>query len=946
MEPQEITRDVLREKYLKDGEQGPEDVFRRVAQALAAHEADPARWATRFLEALQGGFIPAGRILSAAGTHIRATLINCFVEPVGDAMIGTDADGKPGIMVALQEAAETMRRGGGVGYDFSRIRPKGAWVHGTDSAASGPVSYMQVFDALCRTVESAGFRRGAQMGVLRCDHPDIEAFIAAKAKPFQHKELTQFNVSVAVTEPFMQAVEQDAEWELVHRAEPSPAQKASGATQRDDGLWVYRRIRARDLWAQIMQSTYDYADPGVLFIDRINAENNLYWCESIEATNPCGEEPLPDYGCCCLGSMNLTRFVEAPFSEEARFDFARFESLIPTAVRMLDNVLDVTYWPLEQQHQEARAKRRIGLGITGLGDALIMLGLRYDTEQARDFAAQVLERLRDAAYAASVELAVEKKPFPCFDAERYLQSRFVQRLPGDLRTRIAEQGLRNSHLLSIAPTGTISIAFGDNCSSGIEPVFSWYYERRVRQPDGTERSYRVYDHAYRLWKTREGIRDDEEAVSRLPEHWVAAHQIDALDHLRMVAAVAPYVDSSVSKTVNVAESYPFEAFRDLYTEAWKQGLKGITTYRPNPKVSAVLSVPEARREPEDLDESDPDRRIRLKELPQPPLASLRWRRRPRPREGNPAWTFFIEHPHGYKFAICIGHIDDGEPYPFEVWVNGVEQPRGLGALAKSLSMDMRSRDREWLRVKLESLMRLVADDAFSFELGDQVIHAPSLVAGFARVIYERCRRLGTFERKSETPVLDALMSPKEPKTGVDGTMSWTVDVLNPSTGDDFVMGLKELVVPDGTRRPYSVWLSGVYPRPLDGLCKSLSFDLRVVDVAWAGGKLRQLLDFPEPRGDFLARDPATRKQINWPSTVAYMARLIIHRHAMLGLLDEAGYPLHAMGAVAWDEPEEAGPPALPGRIPGKRCPECGSLAVVRRDGCEFCTVCGYMGGCG
>lgn len=946
MKVQEITRDVLREKYLKQGEREPADVFSRVARALATREEDAERWQARFTTALEAGFIPAGRILSAAGTDIQATLINCFVEPVGDAMIGTDEDGKPGIMVALQEAAETMRRGGGVGYDFSHIRPKGALVHGTRSAASGPVSYMRVFDAMCRTVESAGARRGAQMGVLRCDHPDIEAFIAAKARPFQQKDLTQFNISVAVTEPFMQAVERDAEWPLVHRAEPGPEQKAAGARRRGDGLWVYRTVRARDLWTRIMTSTYDYADPGVLFIDRINTENNLGYCEVIEATNPCGEQPLPDYGCCCLGSMNLTRFVEHPFTDEARFAFDRFDAVIPDAVRMLDDVLDLTYWPLAAQRREAQEKRRIGLGITGLGDALLMLGLRYDGEDGRRFAARVTERLRDAAYAASVELAREKGAFPRFDADKYLASPFVRRLPEPLRGAIAAHGIRNSHLLSIAPTGTISIAFGDNCSSGIEPVFAWYYQRRVRQPDGTERSYRVYDHAYRLWKDREGITDDEEAVARLPTHWVAAHQIDALDHLQMVAAVTPYVDSAVSKTVNVAESYPFERFRDLYLEAWRRGLKGITTYRPNPKVNAVLSVPESRREPEDLDESDPDRRIRLKELPQPPLASLRWRRRPRPKAGNPAWTFFIEHPHGYQFAVCIGHMDNGEPYPFEVWINGVEQPRGLGALAKSLSMDMRSRDREWLRVKLESLMRLVADDAFTFELGDRLIHAPSLVAGFAQVVHHRCAQLGTFDRRGETPVLDALMSPKEPKTGVDGTLSWTVDVLNPATGDDFVMGLKELVVPDGTRRPYSVWLSGVYPRSLDGLCKALSFDLRVVDVAWAGGKLRQLLDFPEPRGDFLARDPGTRKQVNWPSTVAYMARLIIHRHAMLGLLDEAGHPLHTMGAVAWEEPEESRPGALPGRIPGKRCPECGSLSVVRRDGCEFCTVCGYLGGCG
>ncbi|WP_013122248.1 adenosylcobalamin-dependent ribonucleoside-diphosphate reductase [Thiomonas sp.] len=579
MQAQDISLDVLAEKYAKGDEHTIADIHTRVARALAVEEADPARSEALFRQALADGFVPAGRIMSAAGTDIQATLINCFVQPVGDS-VSDDKDGKPSIYKALAQAAETMRRGGGVGYDFSRIRPAGAHVGGTHSRASGPLSFMRVFDASCETVESAGSRRGAQMGVLRADHPDIEAFIHAK----DQGAFKNFNLSVGVSAAFMQAVENDAQIDLVHKARPGDDQLAAGARQRADGLWVYRSVRARDLWDQIMQSTYDHAEPGILFLDTANADNNLYYCETFEATNPCAEEFLPDYGCCCLGSINLTRFVRDPFTPQARFDAEGFQAVTRVAVRMLDNVLDVTYWPLVEQHNEAQNKRRIGLGFLGLGDACVMLGLRYDSDDARRFAADMARTLRDAAYAASVDLAKEKGAFPLFDAKKYLDSGFAKRLPEALRADIAAHGIRNSHLLAVAPTGTISLAFADNASNGIEPAFSWVYTRKKRMADNTTREYEVADHAWRLYRSMG--RD----MSALPPAFVTALEMSAADHMKMLQVVQPFIDTSISKTVNVPADYPYDDFKDLYLQAWKAGLKGLATYRPNAVLGAVLQA--------------------------------------------------------------------------------------------------------------------------------------------------------------------------------------------------------------------------------------------------------------------------------------------------------------------------------------------------------------------
>jgi len=539
------------------GDASVEDTWRRVARALASVESEPEIWEDRFYSALEDfRFLPAGRITAGAGTGRKVTLFNCFV-------MGTIPDDMGGIFDNLREAALTMQQGGGIGYDFSTIRPKGAPVRSVSADASGPLSFMDVWDAMCRTIMSAGSRRGAMMATMRCDHPDIEDFIGAKSDAAR---LRMFNLSVLVTDAFMEAVKADGSWDLQF------------------GGRVYRTVQARDLWNRIMQATYDYAEPGVIFIDRINQANNLNYIENISATNPCGEQPLPPYGACLLGSINLARLVIDPFGRRARLDAAALKELVRTAVRMMDNVVDVSQFPLPAQAEEARAKRRIGLGVTGLADALLMLGLRYGSDKAARQTEIWMHKIAVAAYLASVDLAREKGAFPLFDADRFLASGTMQEMDETVRDAIAKHGIRNALLTSVAPTGTISLYAG-NVSSGIEPVFAYAYTRKVLQKDGSRTEEEVVDYAVQMWREMFGD-------APLPDHFVNAQTLAPEDHVKMQAAAQKWVDSSISKTINCPADISFAAFKNVYMQAYETGCKGCTTYRPNAVTGSVLSVGE------------------------------------------------------------------------------------------------------------------------------------------------------------------------------------------------------------------------------------------------------------------------------------------------------------------------------------------------------------------
>ena len=1172
MSIQPISIDVLIEKYAKDGERDPDVIFQRVAKGLAIVENDSIRNDVEqmFLQNMRNGAIGAGRIMSAAGTGIKATLINCFVQPVGDCIQGFDAEGFPGIYEALKQAAETMRRGGGVGYDFSRIRPKGAEVKGTASIASGPCSYINVFDQSCSTVESAGSRRGAQMGVLKIDHPDIFDFITAKRTTGRWNN---FNVSVGVSSAFMNAVEADQKWDLIHKAKPCKEFLEQGAHQRADGLWVYRSVSAREIWDSVMRSAYDFAEPGILFLDNINRDNNLNYCEAIEATNPCvtgdtrlatqfglmkigdlfltgnelsvtvdnralglegsgtqirkavpafltshnaevyevvtaagyaikatawhdfytsrgkiklsdlvvgdslyiqsgkgqfgksgskdlgflmglitgdghftnrgkgiqaavislwgedqqlgdrvcaivhqlmggqsnnqreyqvspvavsdrdmtfirstvlarvlniygfsgetklsvpnvvwtgseecvkgylqglfqsdgtvnvssnsnscsirlnsscesllreiqillsnfgifssihfrresgyrdlpdgkggskpylckenyeliidgesrerfmseigfalplkaakysawakdkalvktqsfqseiisierigsepvfdttqadnntvifnglvtgqcGEQPLPPYGCCDLGPVILTHFVRNPFgfSGEPSFDFDAFISVVKIQVRMLDNVLDATFWPLPEQAEEARIKRRIGVGFTGLGDALVMLKLPYNEEGARVVAAKIARVMRDAAYEASVDLAKEKGSFPALDVEKYLSGNsFVSRLDEDLKNKIRQFGIRNSHLLSIAPTGTVSLAFADNASNGIEPAFSWVYRRKKREADGTTSEYAVEDHAWRLYRELGGD------VENLPSYFVSALQMAATDHIAMMQAVQPFVDTAISKTVNVPVEFPYEDFKSLYMQAWRANLKGLATYRPNSILGAVLEAGPSK-----------DETVLASEVGADPMRTVV---ESRPKGILPAVAEKIEYwtQEGHKTLYLV--------------VSFITLPKGDGAgtveraIEFFMPVGQNGESQQWITSSMRLLSLAARGGFLERALGDM-----------RKVAWDRgAVRLGTFEKI------------------------------------------------DGTRMPL-----------------------------WHDSEV---------------------------AAIAYAIQNIIERRNGNALND-----LSEMSAR-----EESHTTSAPPVMVGKKCAECGAHAVIRKDGCDYCTQCGHLGTCG
>lgn len=604
-----------------------EDTWRRIARALARTEADPAAWEDRFYAALEDfRYLPAGRITAGAGSGRSVTLFNCFV-------MGTIPDSLSGIFQMLKEAALTMQQGGGIGYDFSTIRPRGAEVKGVAADASGPLSFMDVWDAMCRTIMSAGSRRGAMMATLRCDHPDIEAFIDAKKDPAR---LRMFNLSVLVTDPFMAAVKADGPWDLVF------------------GGRVYKTLDARDLWNRIMQSTYQVAEPGVIFIERINHLNNLAYCETIAATNPCGEQPLPPYGACLLGSVNLARLVSDPFGPGAVLDLTALDDLVRVAVRMMDNVIDCSRFPLPEQAAEAQAKRRIGLGVTGLADALLMLGLRYGSEAAAAQTESWMRAIARSAYLASVDLAREKGPFPLFDAERYLASGSLTHMDDDVRAAIRRHGIRNALLTSVAPTGTISLYAG-NVSSGIEPVFAYAYTRKVLQKDGSRTAEEVVDYAVQMWRDKFGD-------APLPGYFVNAQTLPPLDHVRMQAAAQKWIDSSISKTINCPADISFDDFKEVYMAAWDQGCKGCTTYRPNAVTGSVLTVTEASATaPGEVPEPTRSEGAEVVYLSDP-------LDRPAALEGQ---TYKVKWP-GSEHALYITINDiviTGHRRPFEVFIN-------------------------------------------------------------------------------------------------------------------------------------------------------------------------------------------------------------------------------------------------------------------------------------
>ncbi len=707
----DIAGEIWTRKYKYHGsgnipeDKTPDDSFHRVARAAAAQEKDSAYWEGQFYEAMKDfKFLPGGRIIANAGTvRSEVTMFNCFV-------MNKIPDSIEGIFETVKEAALTQKQGGGVGFDFSTIRPRGNSIKGCEASASGPLSFMQVLDSTCRTIMSAGQRRGAQMGIMRCDHPDIESFITAKR---ENAQLQMFNLSVAVTDDFLKAVRDGADWQL-----------------KFDGK-VYKTIKAQDLWELIMKSTYNFAEPGFILIDRINKMNNLYYCEEIRATNPCGEQPLPPYGACLLGSINLPKFVNSPFEDSASFDFMRLKQVVRTAVRLLDNVIGISHYPLPMQKKEAESKRRMGIGITGLADMMIFMKKRYGSPESIELASEIMKTITFTAYETSVELAREKGAFPKFDAEKYCAGNFVKVLPAELLENIRKYGIRNSHLTSIAPTGTISLLAG-NVSSGLEPVFAFSYTRRVRNggagDDFTE--FDVGDYAYRTWAERFG------GDAKLPPYFVESSAITADEHLAIQAALQKYVDSSISKTINVPTDFPYDKFKEIYLKAAAMGLKGCTTFRPSEHIAGILVKKDDK--PKAAAEQKPAPVIIQR--PQPA-------KRPRELEGT---TYKIKTPLAADaLYVTINDIveEDGRRHPYEVFINtkNLQYFSWIVAMTRLISAVFRHDPAPSFLV--EELKSIYDPNGGYFSEGTYI---PSLAADIGRVIERHLSKIGIIHPK--TPV--------------------------------------------------------------------------------------------------------------------------------------------------------------------------------------------------
>ena len=722
-----IWEDKYRFKKWKEGaeestESTIDDTLKRAVHGI--YEKDPSDEALQLAEEVVCAreFCPAGRELAGAGTDKRVTLVNCYVNAVVEDSIATEARSNSlGIMEAQNTAAYALQMGGGIGTDFSTVRPNGAVVRRTGSVSTGVIPFMKMWDAMSNAMKSSGARRGAMMATLRCDHPDLLDFITVKHEP---DTLTQFNLSVLVTDAFMNAIEDDDDWYLgfdVPRADGNHV----GSIEKEDGTewYIYEVLPARELWDMITESTYKYAEPGVIFIDRVNDMNNLKYCEKISCTNPCGEQPLPPYGACVLGYVNLAKMVNKPFTSDAHVDYERLERATCVGVRLLDNVIDVTQYPVREMEAESFNKRRIGLGVMGLANLLQMMSVRYGDDEAVLLTEEVMAAIRDAAYQASIELAQERGPFPLFERDEYLKGKFIQGLPAGHQDKIREHGIRNGVLLTIAPTGTTSLLFG-NVSGGVEPPFALTYQRKVTRKDDQKEVFDVEDYGYRLYLDHCAENAIDPAPDNLPDYMVTSQDLTVDDHVIMLAACQEYIDASISKTINCPESMTFEDFQNVYMQAYNLGCKSCTTYRPCPETErvrgSVLSLKgETTSEPTIL-------------IDRPPTLA--------------GFTYKIKWPlseHAFYITINNYEMEDGTRVPHEIFINtkDTQHQEWIAALTRSLSaIFRRGGDISFVPQELKEVHSATGQGAWVGE--GKKRYVPSLVALVGEVIEKHFTMFG------------------------------------------------------------------------------------------------------------------------------------------------------------------------------------------------------------